>query len=160
MESLNNKELLNMEEILPLLNEVISSGGEFKLFPRGTSMLPLLRQGVDSVILVSPSKIEKNDIVLYKRNNSQYVLHRVIKIKHKEYYMCGDNQYVLEKGIKEDQILAKVICIYKDNTRLELTSKEYIRYVKKLRSSRFKRTIKSKLRFLKKIIPWKRKRPS
>ena len=35
-----------MEEIYPLLQEVIDSGGEFRLHPRGTSMLPLLREDV------------------------------------------------------------------------------------------------------------------
>ena len=34
-----------------IIREVLSSGGEFRLYPHGTSMLPLLRQGRDSVSL-------------------------------------------------------------------------------------------------------------
>ena len=36
-----------------LIREVLASGGEFRLYPHGTSMLPLLRQGIDSVALRS-----------------------------------------------------------------------------------------------------------
>ena len=36
-----------------LIREVLASGGEFRLYPRGTSMLPLIRQGIDSVALRS-----------------------------------------------------------------------------------------------------------
>ena len=89
---MNNFEL-SMSDIWQLANEVISSGGEFRLFHKGTSMMPLLRQGIDSVVLVSPDDIKKNDILLYKRSNGQFVMHRAIKIKNDEYIMCGDNQY-------------------------------------------------------------------
>ena len=41
----------DMRELYPLLSEVLESGGEFRLYPKGTSMLPLLREGEDSVLL-------------------------------------------------------------------------------------------------------------
>ena len=88
-----------MNDIWQIAEVVISSGGEFRLFHKGTSMLPLLRQGIDSVNLVSPNDIKKNDILLYKRASGQFVMHRAIKIKGDEYIMCGDNQYEHERGI-------------------------------------------------------------
>ena len=65
----------SMEEMYPLLREVIDSGGEFRLYPRGTSMLPLIRQGKDSVALVRPEALSRHDICLYRRGNGQFVLH-------------------------------------------------------------------------------------
>ena len=47
----------SLEEYMPLIKEVVESGGEFRLFPRGTSMLPLIRQGRDSVALVAVDTI-------------------------------------------------------------------------------------------------------
>lgn len=114
---------------MPLISEVISSGGVFRLYPKGTSMLPLLVQEKDSVLLASPTNIKKHDIVLYLRENDQYVLHRVMKINNGVFTMCGDNQFLFEKGIKESQILAKVVGIYKENKFLKTDDKEYILYI-------------------------------
>ena len=110
----------NLEEYVPIIKEVIESGGEFRLYPRGTSMLPLLRQGKDSVILVAPQKPQKRDILFYKRANGQFVLHRVVGIaKDGSCIMCGDNQSELEKGITADMIIASVSAIYKGEKRIE-----------------------------------------
>ena len=95
-----NKQLINLCDLYPLIEEVISSGGEFRMYPRGVSMLPLLTQGEDSVVLVSLGDVCVNDMILYRRDSGQFVLHRLIKIEGDEYIMCGDNQGELEKGIK------------------------------------------------------------
>lgn len=121
-----------MEEIWQLASDLISSGGEFRLFHKGTSMLPLLRQGIDSVVLVAPTDIKKNDILLYKRANGQFVMHRAIKIKKDEFIMCGDNQYEHEHGIKQENVLAKVKGVYRGDTYFEGDNKHYKKYVKTL----------------------------
>lgn len=139
---MNNFEL-SMSDIWLLAEDVISSGGEFRLFHKGTSMMPLLRQGIDSVVLVSPDNIQKNDILLYKRQNGQFVMHRAIKIKKDEYIMCGDNQYEHEHGIKKENILAKVKGFYRGEEYYETDNAEYKKYVK------FKLPIRrAKIRFL------------
>ena len=139
---MNNFEL-SMSDIWQLANEVISSGGEFRLFHKGTSMMPLLRQEIDSVVLVSPDDIKKNDILLYKRSNGQFVMHRAIKIKNDEYIMCGDNQYEHEHGIKKENILAKVKGFYRGEDYYETDNKEYQKYVKRKLPIR-----RAKIRFL------------
>lgn len=139
---MNNIEL-SMSEIWDLANVVISSGGEFRLFHKGTSMMPLLRQGKDSVVLVAPNDIKKNDILLYKRANGQFVMHRAIKIKKDEYIMCGDNQYEHERGIKKENILAKVKGIYRGDVYFETNNTEYQKYVKRKLPVR-----RAKIRFL------------
>lgn len=104
------KELdLSVEEMLPIMLEVLESGGEFRFYPRGTSMLPLLRQGLDSVILRTCDNIKKGDICLYKRNNGDYVLHRVVNVaKDGTLDFRGDNQPQLERGVHSSQVIAKV----------------------------------------------------
>lgn len=129
---------LDLKEFWPLINETISTGGEFRLFHKGTSMMPLLRQGIDSVLLVSPTNIKKNDIVLYERPSGQLVMHRIIKVKRNSYLICGDNQYILEKGITDANMLAKVKGIYRGEEYFDIENKQYKKYVRKLPIRRFK----------------------
>lgn len=114
----------DLADYAPLIQEVIDSDGEFRLFPRGTSMLPLLRQGRDSVVLVKCTQApKKRDIIFYKRPNGQFVLHRILKTsKDGGYILCGDNQTVLEKGITDDMVIALVSAVYKDDKRIDVSS--------------------------------------
>ncbi len=108
-----------MKEMVLLIEDVISRDGEFRLYPRGTSMLPLIRQGKDSVVLVKPGLLSKNDIVLYRRRNDKYVLHRIVKKKGNDLFLCGDNQSVIETGITVDMVVAKVKGVYIDEDYYE-----------------------------------------
>lgn len=86
---------------------VLESGGQFTIHPNGTSMLPLIHPGRDSVSLAAvPEKLKNGDIVLYLRDSGEYVLHRIISISSGTYTMCGDNQLSLEQGISRSQIIA------------------------------------------------------
>ena len=111
----------DLEEYLPIISEVIESGGEFRLFPRGTSMLPLIRQGVDSVVLVrSIGKNRRGDVILYRRESGQLVLHRIVKAERNgTYTLCGDNQTQLEKGIRQGAVLAVVSAFYRGEKRVQ-----------------------------------------
>ena len=110
----------DLAEFYPLIKEVLDSGGEFRLYPRGTSMMPLLRQGTDSVVLVKcDNSPKKRDIIFYRRANGQFVLHRVVGLaKEKTYILCGDNQTQLEKGITDEMIIAAVTDVFRGDKRL------------------------------------------
>lgn len=93
---------------MPLMAETLAAGRSVRLSPRGVSMLPMLRQGRDSVVL-SPitGRLKRYDLPLYRRDNGQYVLHRVVRAG--ESYTCmGDNQFVPEPGLRHEQMLAVV----------------------------------------------------
>ena len=71
------------------------------------------------------SKPKRKDIVLYKRDNGQYVLHRIIKEKDNLYTIVGDNQHVKEYPIRLDQILGVVSEITRKDKVINLkTSKK------------------------------------
>ena len=129
-----------MENCWALIELAIANGGQFRLFHRGKSMMPLLREGVDSVILAAPLDVKKNDIVMYKRADGQLVLHRIVKLNGESCVMCGDNHSELEYGITLKDVLAKVIGIYREDVYVDVSSdKKYKRYVKKLPFIRFKK---------------------
>ena len=102
---------MSMASLVPIIKEVTSSGGEFCLYTRGTSMLPTIKEGVHSVMLASPDGIRVGDVILYERENGQYVLHRLIRIKGDEYFTCGDNQFAVEGGILPRSVIAKATTI-------------------------------------------------
>lgn len=104
-----------MEDVYPFIEASIKDGGQFVLFPRGTSMNPTIYEGKDCVVLTEIKELKQYDIVLYKRLSGQFVLHRIMKIKNGNFTMCGDNQYIFEKGIKREQILAVVDEVRKED---------------------------------------------
>ena len=106
----NKTEILtaSMDELVPVITERLHAGQSVCFSPKGISMLPMLRQGIDTVTLSPlPEKIKKYDIPLYRRDNGKYVLHRIVKCG--ETYVCiGDNQFAKEYGIRRDQLIAVV----------------------------------------------------
>lgn len=110
-----------LSETIDIIEEILSSGGELRIYPKGTSMLPLIVQTRDSVVLRRNTKdaAKMYDVALYRRGNGQFVLHRVMKInKDGTYAMCGDNQTVLENGVKREQIIAFVSKIYREEKEI------------------------------------------
>ena len=77
-------------------------------------MLPMLRQGIDSVVLsAAPDKLKKYDLPLYQRLDGKYILHRIVFVGD-EYYGCiGDNQFRMELGVARLQIVAVVTGFYR-----------------------------------------------
>lgn len=92
--------------LMPLVLETLNAGHEVTFSPRGSSMLPMFREGRDTVTLSRPQgKLKKYDIPLYRRENGQFVLHRVVRVG--DTYTCmGDNQFAPEHGIADGQIIA------------------------------------------------------
>lgn len=113
---------------MSLIRERLAEGQSVSFSPRGTSMLPMLRQGVDSVVLSPlPGRLKKYDLPLYQRDNGQYVLHRIVNVS--EAYTCvGDNQFELESGLRHNQMIALVTAFTRDGKRIEVTNPGYRLY--------------------------------
>lgn len=131
---------IHFKDIEHIIIETLDMGKAFKINPNGISMEPLIHQGRDSVYIKKPEgRLKKYDIAFFKRKNGEYVLHRVVKVKPDSYIFCGDNQWLLEKGITDSQIIGVV-------TKLEINGKtvtpddaDYIEYVRKRVGSRVRR---------------------
>lgn len=99
---------VRLDDLMPLFREQLDAGKTVKFSPRGISMLPMLRQGIDSVVLSPvPETLKKYDLPLYQRDDGKYILHRIVEVG--ETYTCiGDNQFDYETGVRHDQIIAVV----------------------------------------------------
>lgn len=122
---------ISISEIAPVITEVIESGAEFRLYPRGRSMYPTIIEGEDSVVLAKPENLKVRDAVFYRRENGQYVLHRIVKIHNGFYDMCGDSQVDIEKNVPGSCIIAKMVGIYKKDVYFRTDDKDYEKRIEK-----------------------------
>ena len=148
----NLNSVAHVEDLMPLIKESLNAGHSVRFFPRGTSMLPMLRQDIDSVVLSPVSdKLKKYDIAFYQRDNGKYILHRVIAAA--ETYTCmGDNQIAPEPGLRHDQMLAVVTAFYRGDKYIPVTNPAYRTYfhiwVGLLPLRKFLVRVKAKLRYI------------
>ena len=125
-----NKEVA-LDDVIEILKEKLDSGGSVTFTPNGTSMEPMLRDGKDIVVLQKPKgRLHLFDVALYRRDSGIYVLHRVLDFdKEGGYTMCGDNQFVREKGIRDDQIIAVLTAFHRKGKPYTVYSVRYRCYV-------------------------------
>ena len=121
--------LLIEEELLPLLQETFARGQAVRYLPfRGRSMLPMLRQGKDSVELSPlPEKLCKYDLPVYRYPNGKIVMHRIVGIKDNCYLCMGDNTYRYEK-ITREQMIGVVSAFKRGEKRVSVQSAQYRLY--------------------------------
>ena len=100
-----------MEELYPILQTQLRRG-EAQLPVTGVSMTPTLRGGRDLVRLKRPDRgAKRGDILLYRRENGQYILHRVLR-SGPTLTCCGDRQTETE-SVRPEQVLAVVTAFYR-----------------------------------------------
>ena len=124
-------ESIHLSDYEELIREVLETGGEFRLYPHGTSMLPLLRQGIDSVALRSLDRPpRKFDILFYKRQDGSYILHRVKQVTKDGLILWGDNHTMLEYGITEKNIIGYAARIFRGDKELDCQGFGYRAYLR------------------------------
>ena len=135
MDSLQIKQI-QLEDAMPVIREHLAAGNCVRIYPRGTSMLPMLRQGIDSVVLSPlPVRMRKYDLPLYQRENGQYVLHRIVKVGT-TYTCVGDNQFALEPGLAHGQMIAVVTAFTRGNVEHSVKEPGYWLYCRLWHHSR------------------------
>lgn len=120
-----------IDDVIDIMVEKLNSGGTVTFTPKGKSMLPMLRDGEDVVVLSKPSgRLHLFDIPLYRRSNGVYVLHRIVNFDADgSYVLCGDNQFTLEHGIKDSDIIGVVTAFYRKGKAYSVNSFSYRLYV-------------------------------
>lgn len=142
----------SMDALVPLFQERLAAGQQVRFSPMGTSMLPMLREGRDSVLLSpAPDKLKKYDLPLYRRDSGAYILHRVAEVG--ETYTCiGDNQFVYEPGVRRDQVIALVTGFSRRGREHSVTEPGYRLYCRMWHYSRPLR------HFCRRAIRWLRRK--
>ena len=95
----------SLKDSEPIFRAVLESGGTFTLKPRGNSMR----------------------ILLYKRQDGSFVLHRVAAVERDgTYTMCGDYQVILERGVRREDVVGVVTAIHRPQGDLVRGTKEFL----------------------------------
>lgn len=94
-------------------------------------MLPLIRQGRDLMLIERKpaGRLKKYEVPLYRRDNGQYVLHRILRVRKDDYILCGDNRWQRETGITDRHIIGVLTAVIRDGKKLPVTDRRYRAYV-------------------------------
>ena len=102
--------------------EVLARDGRLVYSNVGDSMMPLIKQGRDLLVIEPPcGRLHRLDIPLYRRDSGQYVLHRVIKVRREDYVICGDNRWSRECGITDRHIIGVLTAVIRDGREIPVT---------------------------------------
>lgn len=105
-----------MEPLLELLEKVDT----VPLVISGSSMTPFLVHGRDTVYLSKVGRpLKRGDMILYRRDNGDYILHRIYRVEKETYSLVGDAQTAIERGIRPDQVLALVTAVRRKGKLLQ-----------------------------------------
>lgn len=111
--------------------QVIARDGRLIYTNRGNSMMPLIKQGRDLLVISKKPKrrLKKYDVPLYKRDSGQYVLHRILQVRKHDYVICGDNRWTKEYGITDRHIIGVLTAVIRNGEEIKVTDLKYRIYV-------------------------------
>ena len=109
--------------------EILAKDGKLVYKTRGVSMLPMLHQNRDLVIIEVPEgRLRPMDVALYRRG-ANYVLHRVMEDTGDGYLIRGDNTYALET-VPDEAIIGVLTSFVRKKKHISCTDPHYLRYVR------------------------------
>lgn len=102
--------MVPLHSLMPLIVEKLHQEGTVKIPARGNSMYPLFRHGRDQVYLrgLQGEDPGQYDMILYRRPNGKYVLHRIVGVREDGYVLRGDGQLVDEYPVRPEWVIARV----------------------------------------------------
>lgn len=106
----SERQNVDFHSLMPLIAAKLDQSGTVKIPARGNSMVPLFRHGRDQVSLqgVQGQDLRKYDMILYRRPNGGYVLHRIVGVRADGYVLRGDGQLIDEYPVSRDWVIARV----------------------------------------------------
>ena len=112
------------------IEEVLATNGKYVGPTVGVSMLPMLKNRRDSIIVLPKTdRLKPLDVALYRRGKD-YVLHRVLSLTEEGYIIRGDNCYA-DEIVPEDAVIGVLSEFYRKDKHVLCTDEKYLRYVKR-----------------------------
>lgn len=116
---------------LPAMRQALGNGKKVEFETHGHSMIPLLHDGGDKVILtLNKASLKVNDVALCKTSDGRYVLHRVVALDGNGYVLKGDNCVNTEYCQSDDDVVGVACCFIRRGKAISVTDKKYLFYVK------------------------------
>lgn len=145
-----------MEEVLTgekqKIEDVLAEKGVYVGPTVGVSMLPMLKNRRDTIVVKPKTeRLKRLDVALYKRGEA-YVLHRVLQPVDGGYIIRGDNCYS-DENVPEDAVFGVLTEFWRKNVHYDCTDEKYIKYAeKRLKTYKSRRFFVRVKNFFKRII--------
>lgn len=109
------------------IEQLLRDGNIIKIKPQGYSMYPLFVPDRDEALIrqVPTDSLRRGDVILYRRDHSILVLHRICRITPEGFYLAGDNQAKIEGPLRSDQVRGKLIAFVRNGKEIPVTSLRY-----------------------------------
>jgi signal peptidase len=107
-------------ELFPAIGELLQNNQNVRITVTGNSMMPFLRENIDSVELSSAviEDLHFGQVALIRRNDGVYILHRVILKVKGSFYLAGDAQCWVEGPLLPEQLIAVVTNIWRKDKQV------------------------------------------
>lgn len=94
------------------VDRLLSAGSSVRLTPTGSSMVPFIRGGSDSVIIERASEPRRGDILLVRLGREHYVMHRLIAVSGDSLTLRGDGNIAGEEHCRRSDVIGRVSAVY------------------------------------------------
>lgn len=100
---------ISTEQYISMLRQLVNEGRDVSLLVSGSSMAPFICHHRDTIYFGKPNRpLRRGDMVFFQRDDGQFVMHRILRVRPEGYYIIGDNQTEVEGPVRRDQIFAIV----------------------------------------------------
>ena len=98
--------------------EIIQRDGKLIYTNKGNSMMPLIKEGRDLLVIERTNgRLKRFDVPLYKRDTGQYVLHRIMRVRKNDY--VGRSEDFHTRRLRLAELRRKVLpCLDNPGSRL------------------------------------------
>lgn len=122
--------MMNSENETLKIEDVLTEKGIYIGPTVGVSMLPMLKNRRDTIVVKPKTeRLKRLDVALYKRGEA-YILHRVLQAVEGGYIIRGDNCYI-DENVPEDAVIGVLVEFFRKDKHIFCTDKKYIRYAEK-----------------------------
>ena len=112
------------------IEEVLEKEGKYVGPTVGVSMLPMLKNRRDTIVVrPKTERLKPLDVALYHRGDA-YVLHRVLSVTETGYIIRGDNCYS-DESIPEEDVFGVLTEFFRKDEHILCTDKKYLNYAKR-----------------------------
>lgn len=122
---------MKTNEILTKSEKLLKENGVLSIVPKGNSMWPFIKNKKNSVIIKSVlEELSIYDVIFYKRESGQEVLHRIIGFKDDDYIVSGDS-LIQREIVKKENVFGVMQGYYKNKKYIDAKDQKYLAKVKK-----------------------------
>ena len=112
------------------IEQVLIQNGKYIGPTVGISMLPMLKNRRDTIVVVAKKeRLQRLDVALYKRGEA-YILHRVLQTTDEGYIIRGDNCYS-DEIVPEEAVIGVLKEFFRKGKHWNCSDEKYIRYAER-----------------------------